>query len=100
MISKLSARYQFCAIRTADTRDGQLTTPGVYTWVVRKLSMICPSFIPARLEVAFSTYTRSVTKLTVDTADQPTVPSQLEDDSEGRIQRTFGSVERVCTGDV
>ena len=45
MISKLSAKYQFCAIRTADTRDGQLTTPGVYTWVVRELSMICPSFV-------------------------------------------------------
>ena len=47
MISKLSAKYQFCAIRTADTRDGQLTTPGVYTWVVRELSIVCPSFIPA-----------------------------------------------------
>ena len=45
MISKLSAKYQFCATRTADTRDGQLTTPGVYTWVVRELSMICPSFV-------------------------------------------------------
>ena len=45
MISKLSAKYQLCAIRTADTRDGQLTTPGVYTWVVRELSMICPSFV-------------------------------------------------------
>ena len=48
MISKLSAKYQFCAIRTADTRDGQLTTPGVYTWVVRELSIVCPSFIPAQ----------------------------------------------------
>ena len=45
MISKLSAKYQFCAIRTADTRDGQLTTPGVYTWVVRELSIVCPSFV-------------------------------------------------------
>ena len=25
MISKLSAKYQFCSIRTADTRDGKLT---------------------------------------------------------------------------
>ena len=70
------------------------------------------------LEVAFSTYTRSGTKLTVDTADQPTVPPQLEDDSEractadvwqrgagvyrgrltawsGRLQRTFDSMERA-----
>ena len=45
MISKLSAKYQFCSIRTADTRDGQLTTPGVYTWVVRELSIVCPSFV-------------------------------------------------------
>ena len=29
-ISKLSAKYQLCAIRTADTRDGKLTTRGVY----------------------------------------------------------------------
>ena len=29
-IYKLSAKYQFCAIRTADTRDGKLTTRGVY----------------------------------------------------------------------
>ena len=29
-ISKLYAKYQFCAIRTADTRDGKLTTRGVY----------------------------------------------------------------------
>ena len=49
MISQLSAKYQVCAIRTADTRDGQLTTPGVYTWVVRELSIVCPSFIPAPL---------------------------------------------------
>ena len=46
MISKLSAKYQFCAIRTADTRDGKLTTRGVYPWVVH----VCPSFIPAHLE--------------------------------------------------
>ena len=64
-----------------------------------------------------------MTKLTVDMADQPTVPSQLEDDSEractadvwqrgagvyrgrltawsGRLQRTFDSMERACTADV
>ncbi len=40
MIIKLSAKYQVCATRTADTRDGQLTTPGVYTWVVRELSIV------------------------------------------------------------
>ena len=45
MISKLSAKYQFCAIRTADTRDGKLTTRGVYPWVVHELSIICPSFV-------------------------------------------------------
>ena len=53
MISKLSAKYQVCAIRTADTRDGQLTTPGVYTWVVRELSMICPSFVH-RLSIVYT----------------------------------------------
>ena len=50
MISKLSAKYQFCVIRTADTRDGKLTTRGVYPWVVHELSIVCPSFIPAHLE--------------------------------------------------
>ena len=39
-ISKLSAKYQFCAIRTADTRDGKLTTRGVYPWVVHRLSIV------------------------------------------------------------
>ena len=48
-ISKLSAKYQFCAISTADTRDGKLTTRGVYPWVVHRLSTVCPPFIPARL---------------------------------------------------
>ena len=50
-ISKLSAKYQFCAIRTADTRDGKLTTRGVYPWVVHELSIVCPSFIPAHFTV-------------------------------------------------
>ena len=53
MISKLSAKYQFCAIRTADTRDGKLTTLGVYPWVVHELSIVCPSFIPALVERTF-----------------------------------------------
>ena len=44
-ISKLSAKYQFCAIRTADTRDGKLTTRGVYPWVVHRLSIVCPPFV-------------------------------------------------------
>ena len=39
-ISKLSAKYQFCAIRTAGTRDGKLTTRGVYPWVVHRLSTV------------------------------------------------------------
>ena len=56
MISKLSAKYQVCAIRTADTRDGQLTTPGVYTWVVRELSIVCPSFIPAPMRLPCNTF--------------------------------------------
>ena len=65
MISKLSAKYQFCAIRTADTRDGQLTTPGVYTWVVRELSMICPSFVhrlypPHAMHLTFRCRTQSL----------------------------------------
>ena len=46
-INKLSAKYQFCAIRTADTRDGKLTTRGIYPWVVHRLSIVCPPFIPA-----------------------------------------------------
>ena len=46
-ISKLSAKYQFCAIRTADTSDGKLTTRGIYPWVVHRLSTVCPPFIPA-----------------------------------------------------
>ena len=44
-ISKLSAKYQFCAIRTADTRDGKLTTRGIYPWVVHRLSIVCPPFV-------------------------------------------------------
>ena len=44
-ISKLSAKYQFCAISTADTRDGKLTTRGVYPWVVHRLSIVCPPFV-------------------------------------------------------
>ena len=48
-ISKLSAKYQFCPISTADTRDGKLTTRGVYSWVVHRLSTVCPPFIPARV---------------------------------------------------
>ena len=37
--------YQFCAISTADTRDGKLTTRGVYPWVVHRLSIVCPPFV-------------------------------------------------------
>ena len=44
-ISKLSAKYQFCAIRTADTRDSKLTTRGIYPWVVHRLSIVCPPFV-------------------------------------------------------
>ena len=44
-ISKLSAKCQFCAISAADTRDGKLTTRGVYPWVVHRLSIVCPPFV-------------------------------------------------------
>ena len=40
MISKLSAKYQFCSTRTADTRDGKLTTRGVCPWFVHRLSIV------------------------------------------------------------
>ena len=39
-MSKLSAKYQFCAIHTADTTDG----------IVRRM-LESPSFIPAPLEI-------------------------------------------------
>ena len=38
-ISKLSAKYQFCAIRTTGNRDGKLTTRAVYPWIVHVSSM-------------------------------------------------------------
>ena len=66
MISKLSAKYQCCAIRTADTRDGQLTTPGVYTLVVRELSMICPSFVHRLYSPYLITLLTNITRMIVN----------------------------------
>ena len=49
-ISKLSAKYQFCAIRTTGNRD-------VYPWIVHVSSMFRPWFILARVKRCYAIVT-------------------------------------------
>ena len=86
-ISKLSAKYQFCAISTADTRDGKLTTRGVYPWVVHRLSTVCPPFIPALFCTPSPRSSRSFScRTTLQTLSPSFPPTALHSVGDFRIQ--------------